>query len=340
MRWMLGIVCWAAAAEAHVGAAVAKANFTHPAPIDLLSDGGTHYHFVPEAADQSFRIEWDDGDVDPTGRFTFYYLDHAISDGLTAKQLPQEATLVRDLSGRDAERVYVSCSCDGDAGVKCPGGDGGPRWCDNFVQWDTHALPDGSYWIAALNDDDPYLVYNLSPAPVRIHHTVALPPAVLLLTPDGVGTADLQYHLQLLAVGTGAMKMDLSYGNDDYGETLGPLHAIAQAVPAVVGSDGTVGYDWALSSVKNGTYFVRVQLSDSVGQAFADSRYGLVVFHGSGSVDAAVSDAGDGGGIKTLMPPRSGCSCQLAAQRRPTGWWVLWGILGGLGVGRVISRRA
>ncbi len=311
------LVLVAGAASAHVGAVVAKANFVHPlALVTSTPDGGgaTTWSYAPEIADQSYHIDWTDGDVDPTGKFTFYYLDHGVSDAVSADDVESLGTLVKDTLGRDAATIWVSCMCIMDAGVQCP--DAGVRRCDNFVDWDTSAVPDGAYWIAAVNNDPPFHVYNLSPAPVIVSHAGKPPPAVVVVRPDGLGSASRTYDIQVVAVGTGAMKMDLSWGPNTLMDVLGPTHAIAKAVPVAPGADGTTHYLWDVSALPNGNYFVRASVTDDNGQSYSDSRFAEAVFHPAGDDGGAPPDlaaaAADGDVLK--LPPPSGCSCNLNAQ--------------------------
>ena len=67
-------------ASAHVGAVVAVAKFMTPADPTIVhkdpNDDVTPTPFVWTTADASYTVTWTDGDADPTGRFTFYYMDH------------------------------------------------------------------------------------------------------------------------------------------------------------------------------------------------------------------------------------------------------------------------
>ena len=77
-------------ASAHVsGAHLPRADFDHPAKLSMvpLDGGGFLYSYVPEEADQKYTVSWVDGDVDPTARFTFYYLDHMPNDAVSYDQL-------------------------------------------------------------------------------------------------------------------------------------------------------------------------------------------------------------------------------------------------------------
>ncbi|HEY2747433.1 MAG TPA: hypothetical protein VGL86_22575, partial [Polyangia bacterium] len=86
MRKSALVVCALAAllvsgrAAAHIGAAVAVAKFSAPADPGIMhaepNDAIDPTPFVWTTADASYLVTWSDGDMDPTGRFTFYYMDH------------------------------------------------------------------------------------------------------------------------------------------------------------------------------------------------------------------------------------------------------------------------
>src|SRR5262249_18348120 len=154
-----------------------------PPQMGLDGDGGLRWNYVPEEADKVYTISWKDGDTDPTARFTFYYIDHSFADAVSYQQVPLVGTVVRDVQGRDADGVYASCTCtpNPDLGVSCD--DGGTRWCDNSIDWDTSQVPDGVYWLVATNTDPPYFVYNQSSAPVRVSHGASKPPVAIVLRP-------------------------------------------------------------------------------------------------------------------------------------------------------------
>jgi hypothetical protein len=313
---LLALLLAAAPARAHVGMVVAKADFVHPAPpMVSYPDGGVAYRYVPEEADQSYRIEWVDGDLDPTGRFTFYYLDHGVSDGVSRDELTLVGTVARDVQGRDATSVWVSCSCDADAGVACP--DAGARWCDNFVQWDTSGLPDGAWWLAAANDDPPFHVFNLSSAPVLVHHGQTKPPVLIVEKPDGIGDADKTADVALIAVGTGPMKLNLAWGDNDPARVLGPTTTIAKALPVTIGADGLFTYPWDTSQLPSGLkLFIRATLTDDAGTTYSDSRYGQGVFHRpQGGDGSQVFDLSMHSGDGPLNLTPKGCGCALGGRR-------------------------
>ena len=304
------LVVVAAPAAAHVGAVPAKADFVHPAAPELRGSP-MRWALTVEEADQSFLVDWRDGDLDPTGKFSFYYLDHGPSDGVTTRQIEQLGQPLRDVKGREALDVYVSCVCDADAGVACP--DGGQRWCDNSLRWDTSALPEGVYWIAAVNHDPPFLVHNVSSAPVRVRHGGKPIPIVVVLKPDGLLAADRTYRIQLLAAGTGALTVDLAYGTNEEDRVLGPTVTMVKGLPYQPGADGSFQYDWDVSLLRNGNYFLRAAVKDQHGSSYSDSRYGLAVFHrapADAGPDAATDGAVDAAAAidAAATPKKGGCA--------------------------------
>jgi MYXO-CTERM domain-containing protein len=335
----LALAALAHPALAHVGAVVSKATFcSPPPPAQSALDSGVIYSYLPEDADASYRIAWQDGDTDPTGKFTFYYLDHEPPTAVDANAIETLATPVRTVDGRDAASVYVSCACVAvDAGADiCDAGtapncaDGGARWCDNFVDWDTSTILDGVYWIAAVNNDPPYHVYNMSQSPVRVSHGAHKPPVVIVLKPDGLGPgADTSYRASVLVSGEGQLTLDFDWGIDEKNQVNGPVHAIARGVPVVVGSDGAVAYSWDVSALPNEVYFLSATVKDDAGGvSFSDSRYGLSVFHrvGTDAGDAGPGDASAAVAPDLASPPTnpkspSGCACSVGgADSSPLPW--------------------
>jgi hypothetical protein len=278
-----GLLLMAAPAAAHVGAVPAKATFSAPlGPVTTDSAAGDHYDVAPftfPTADKTFTVSWDDGDIDPTGRFTFYWLDHE-----PAFQVPPEAIEQIGTAIPNAVGVWVSCTCanNADGGIICPDAGSRAGSCFNSFVWDTSALPAGSYWITAVNNDPPFHVYNVADAPVRVAHGgAAPPPAVIVLRPDGLMSFDQQYRAQWLAVGAAPLRYDLEYGLDDLDLSLNPTVPFASAAATTANADGTVSYNWNLAALMSGEqYFLRVRVTDAMGRvAFSDSRLGLNVFH-------------------------------------------------------------
>ena len=316
-----------ASASAHNGAQLSRADFLHPAPYietaygDADTNNATNIRFsyFPEDADAHFRITWQDGDTDPTGRFSFYYLDRSLPDAVTASQIEQLGHPIIDVNGRTAS-VWASCFCDEDAGVTCPPIDfidAGHRWCDNFVDWDTSQVPAGAFFIAAVNDDPPYHVYNLSATPVRVSHQSSRGPIVIVVRPSGAGLADAAYRIALLIDGSPPLTVDLAFAPDDAAHVLGPLQTIALALPATLSADGAAHADWDTHALSAGNYFVRATLHDAAGRsAESDSRGGLSILHlgdAGASRDLQASMIQDLGSSTPLTSPMTpgGCACRL-----------------------------
>jgi MYXO-CTERM domain-containing protein len=310
-------------ARAHLGAVLAHARFDAPAtpmvtPIDLGVAFDPSY--VWATADQSFTISWQDGDNDPTGNFYFYYMDHDPTFQILPTDIPGLAHPVLAAAGDPAVgespvTMWAGCSCNGDMGVICP--DAGDRsammTCRNSFAWDTSSVPAGSWWLVAVNNDDPYHIYNVAGGPVRVQHGGGtLPPAVIVLRPDGYNSFDKSYRVQWAAVGTPPLKFDLAYGPDELadGGVYQPPIPLVSNVQAIMNSDGTFSWDWDVSQLGNlGIYYLRVTVTDGNGvTAFTDSRFGLSVYH----PNADGGSSGDDSGVVPLPPPKkSGCSCNL-----------------------------
>src|SRR5437763_434853 len=116
------LVC-AGSARAHVGAVVANAVFTSPAPpiVDATDAGSALEPYSFAQADGSFTVSWKDGDNDPTGHFSFYYLDHAPSFEVLSSDIPSlghpMAEAVDGGASNAPVAIYAGCSCNPDAGV-------------------------------------------------------------------------------------------------------------------------------------------------------------------------------------------------------------------------------
>jgi hypothetical protein len=106
------LVASSSPARAHVGAAVAVAKFMNPAdpgvthvdPNDTISPTP----FAWTTADASITITWADGDADPTGRFTFYYMDHQPTFQVSADDVESVATKIDDVNNL-AGGFFASC---------------------------------------------------------------------------------------------------------------------------------------------------------------------------------------------------------------------------------------
>ena len=174
--------------------------------------------------------------------------------------------------------------------------------------------------IAAVNDDPPFHVYNLSETPLRVRHGGKPLPVVIVLRPDGLIGADQSYEAALLCRGDAPLTIDLSYGVDDPQRVLAPTVNIEKAVPCVAGVDGTTRYRWDVSGLAVGDYFLRGAVRSPNGSSYSDSRYSLSVAHRP--LDAAITDHDDASSAPDLrrlddggsIPPSRGCGCVLGAR--------------------------
>jgi hypothetical protein len=209
--------------------------------------------------------------------------------------------------------------CDPDAGSRA-------GMCGNSLVWDTSLVPEGSYFIIALNNDPPFQLYNVSDGPVRVVHGTHTPgPSVVVLRPDGTGSFDTSYRTQWLAVGTGPLTIDLSWGYDEFGLVLNPTTPLATNLQAPLAPDGTQYYDWDVSQLMNmELYFLRVRATDGMGRtAYSDSRLGLNVYHPPPDLSAPVDsgiilvphdlsmDSTDQAVPDLARPRASGGGCEL-----------------------------
>jgi hypothetical protein len=321
------------AARAHVGASVAVAKFTNPTE-PVVTNGSPNDTLAPftwASADASFTVQWTDGDSDPTGRFTFYYLDHQPTFQVTVDDI--EGGLghkIDDLNNMNGG-YFASCYCSGDAGVTCPPDVRDPAGnCANQLVWNTSMLAAGTYWLVAVNNDPPFHVYNGGGAPVRIAHGGTALPAAIIIRPDGYGAWDKSYHLQWLADGKAPLTFDLSYGLEDTGSALTPIGPIASAVAATQNADSSYGYDWDISALDNDkAYWVRLKVTDADGNStYTDSHFGMTVYRQAGMVTTP----------DMATPPKHG-GCDVQPTALPSRGALSLAVLGGLAIAIYAARR-
>jgi hypothetical protein len=296
------VVTFSTVARAHIGAIVTPAQITSPPRLP-----STPSQVMIPTADASFTISWTDGDIDPTGRYYFYYLDHQPPGILHVEDAEKQATIIPEGSNG----IWASCSCA--ALFDCV--DSGVRDCRNSFTWDTSGVAAGTYWIIASDVDPPYHAYTVSETPVRIGHGGGEPgPAAVVLRPNGIGSADNSYRLQWIAVGQGPLHFDLLFGSDSYPGVLGPRTSIGMDVTAMDNGDGTWGYLWDPSNVVQMDIFVEVRVTDAMGRsAFTDSN-GLTIAHPmrrDAAVDLAPAPAPRD--LALPLPPSSSCESEPGA---------------------------
>lgn len=328
-------------ARAHVGGTVAVAKFKSPADPVVAHDEplDTVDPFSLATADGSFTIVWDDGDTDPTGRFTFYYLDHEPTYQVTVDDLTTGglATVIEDPINKTGG-YFASCTCSMDMGVVCPPDVRDPNGnCANQLVWNTSALAKGTYWVIAVNDDPPFHVYYAANAPVVVAHGGETPPpAVVVVRPDGFGAWDQSYRLQWLAFGKAPLTFALSYGIEDTGSALQIAGDIADPVQVTQNADGTFSYDWDTSALPNNmSYFVRFKVTDADGvSTFTDSHFGIKVFHNGGMNATPLPDM-------AMAPPRKhGCDVEPGASSSSGALATTLLALAGVALALYVLRRA
>jgi hypothetical protein len=299
-------------ARGHVGAVVSTANFvTPPPPTSVLADAGrivAPYTFA--TADKSYTISWLSNN-DPTGRFVFWYMDHAPNFAVSVDQI--EGSSVGAVKINDAINLaggyFISCYCSPDAGVACPTDPRSPTGnCNTQLTWDTSQLPPGAYSVVAVNTDPPFHVYNSALAPVIVAHGSTAPPTAIFVRPDGYGAYDTSFRAQWIATGTPPLTFELAYGIAAPDHVLDPPLPVATNIMALHNSDGSFGFDWDVSKLVDGnSYYLRLTISDGNHiSTFTDSYYAVQIFHGGGTIAGPPVDM-------SVAPPRpkkttrSGC---------------------------------
>jgi hypothetical protein len=316
------------AARAHVGATITPAKFTTP-PGPAVTRGSpingvAPFTFASASASSSYVVSWEDGDTDPTGRYTFYYVDHNLPYQVTVDAIEQGlATRVHTADGINENGGYwISCSCTATSTIVCP--DAGARDpagnCANQLTWDLSQVPDGSYWLVAVNHDPPLpSIFSISDGPVRVAKSPSqLPPAVVVIRPDGYGSF-AQYRSQWIATGTPPLRFDLFYfdGRDsDPSIVLRPPLPLAAKVSPIFNSDGSFSYDWDFAQLMSGAYeYLRVKVTDGNGlSSFSDSHFAVRVYRDAPLPDLGAPVSPDmGGGV----PPKKHSGCSFS-QAEPT----------------------
>lgn len=333
----LFLTFFSSAARAHVGATVAVAKLTAPAEptVTHADPNDTVAPFTFATADASYTIKWVDGDTDPTGKFTFYYLDHQPTFQVTVDEIEQGVGTKINEPINLAGGYFASCFCSGDMGVTCPPDvrDSAGN-CANELTWNTSAMPAGTYWLVAVNNDPPFHVYNPSGAPVRIAHGGTAAPAAIIVRPDGLGAWDNIYHLQWLASGKAPLTFDLAYGLEDTGFANTTMAEIAANVAATTNADGSFGYDWDISGLANNkAYWVRLTVHDADGATtFTDSHFGVTVFHSGGMMTPPPDMA--------MAAKKSGCDVGATEPPGSSGGAAIWLGLAAVAIAIYLARRA
>jgi hypothetical protein len=300
LAFVFGSLLCSATVFAH-GNVPSPATFTSPPRLSAMATDAGDRFFAPytfATADASFDVTWEDGDVDPISQHFFFYMDHPPPVALKVSDVEAVATAIPESAGG----FWAACSCADDFG-SCPD-IGAPRDCRNGFTWDTHALAPGSYWIIAITRDAPYDIFTVSDGPVRIAHGGPLPPAVIVVRPDGFGTFDQSYTARWIVAGTDPVHVDLSYASDVDVRNGTAFKPLAADVPMMAWPDGTSYYAWDLTGLESARIFhLRATVMDASGiTAFADSRNGVTVFHpgdnpdlAAPGVDMATTTGGDDG---------------------------------------------
>jgi hypothetical protein len=293
MKWILPLFC-CSAALAHVGGKVSLAQFTHPPPLLTAPDGGVTAAAIP-TADTSYDVTWVDSDSDPTGRYSFFYMDRP----------PPSGTSTADVAARGIPvgegPIWSACDCVDDPTfmVMCP--DAGDRDCRNGFSFDTSALAEGAYWLIAVDNDPPYYLYSVSESPIRVGHGGTAAPGALFLQPNGIGAADESFALRWVAAGDPPLEFDLAWAPND-GVDATPT-SIGKKVAATDEGNGQWSFPWDTSQLADGDVFVQLTTRDAAGRSTVTNSLNLTIFHGAARPDLAnapdlsmtVTPPGDGG---------------------------------------------
>jgi hypothetical protein len=338
---LVGIAAAPGTSHAHIGAVLARAQFkAPPGPATMPADGGLRQTspFTFATADASYHVTWDDGDIDPTGQFFFFYLDHQPAIALMVSDVEKIATPIPETQAG----IYAGCSCPDDAAVVCPDLGTAMRDCRNDFVWDTSKIPDGTYWVIAVNKDPPYEIYSASGGPVRIAHGGATPaPAVVIIEPDGFGAFGDTFTAQWLATGVAPLTFDLSFVSEDDAASGAPYTPIVSQISPTPLADGTQTFVWDVSKLPGPkAYYLRVKVTDGMGRSsFTDSEAGVTVYRDTPSegglqvldLSAAPADLGP------TPPKKSGCGYAIGDGAGT--WPAAYGLLFAAMILRAIVRR-
>jgi hypothetical protein len=271
MRFLSFVFC-CNAAFAHVGAKVSLVQFTQPPPLLTAPDGGVSDSSIP-LADQNFHVVWNDGDMDPTGRYYFYWLDRMPPPALSTNHVSAIATAVPEGNG-----IWAACDCvDVPGVVMCP--DSGVRLCDDDFVWDTSALPEGAYWLIAIDNDPPYYLYSVGESPIRISHGGTPPPGGLFILPNGIGSADEKTLVRWVAAGDGPLEFDLAWGADVEPQVQDLPASIGTKISATDEGNGKFSYMWDTSSLPSGAVYLQLTIRDAKGRSSVTNSPELKIFH-------------------------------------------------------------
>ena len=112
--------------------------------------------------------------------------------------------------------------------------------------WDTTTVPRRLYWLIAVNNDPPFVVYTVE-GPVRVAKAVCLPPAVIVLRPTEFDVFD-KSSAPSGRHGDAPLTFDLAYGPDVTMVSRTPRRPSPEC-HAIKNPDGTYSYDWDISEL-------------------------------------------------------------------------------------------
>jgi hypothetical protein len=289
---------------AHVGGIQTEADFQAPTSVG-------------DVVDQAALVSWRDDNLDPTGRFEFYYQPHNVPIGASPTS--------GDLVGTLIPCQGLGCDPDVPEAVRILD----PT--DSFT-WDTSSVPAGTYVIYAITHDPPLgPVFSVSPGAFTVRHPGdPLHPAAQFTDPGVTSqVVSRDVALRFAAAGEGPMTARVSWrarnGPPIYQELAADVPM--RADPGKPGRfDGCVV--WDLSALPNDWYYVAVEVTDAAGRThLAYARSAVTAYRDAQTPDAGVAascedpaprpDAGPvkaDAGVVPATDGDGGCTCRASGR--------------------------
>ncbi len=301
---------------AHVGGIPTQAYFDAPVSVGTM-------------VDQQFAFGWQDNDMDPTGKFSFYF---------QATNLPP--------NGKPADLAGKAIPNGQDILIMDP---------NDVLTWDTSLEPAGTYYLYAVTTDEPLPpVFGMSRGVVTIQHAGdPLFPAVVITEPGAISppVADA-FAIQWEATGEGPLTATVrGKGRDDPGD----LVVLAENVPmtAAAGGVSTGCYLWNLSAKPQGYYVVQVTVQDGASRTHTSYAVTNITLYrdpnvtdagvpascelapaepDAGTIDASIGGDDDGTG-------EGPCGCRVGRRAGAAGGLATLALIGLVGLAFTIRRQ-
>jgi len=246
---------------------------------------------VGEVADSSFRISWTDFDDQATTGFT------TIDIHATRRMPPTYRMGVAPRIEDGPDHVVIA------TGIP-------ERDFANEVEWDTSAVPSGTWFVWTVAHDDPFEMWAFARGVVSVAHGDEAPwPAVVVTRPDeGTPAADESALLRYESFdpdGTGRVTLEASRALGG-GEPV----TLASDLPA----DASGSFEWDTRDVEAGDWTIKATIVDARGlTSSAYARFFVRVAHrpkGTGGTGGGGGGSGgvggDGGAIGAGGHPEGG----------------------------------